>query len=127
MKKRYVIIGLVSFLIVVALFNNHKSQFDVATILGSDKNTIDKRYGIPNCPPKNACEYGDNFDIYYHDNIAYNVTLPPTENLRDYGLYLGSPDFVNDSIGYSKWTITINNREVEVQKFIDYVYIKTKE
>lgn len=101
--------------------------FDVKSLVGSTKDEVSAKWGTAECPPRNACIYGDNREIYYVDGRAANLTLPPVEDLRSYGLDLGAPEFENAEVGVRRWKTTINGRPAEISQFENYVYIKTAE
>jgi hypothetical protein len=100
---------------------------DVQSLIGTTKQKIDIQFGSPNCPPKNACVYDKNFEIFYVGGLAANLTLPPVEDLKSYGLVLGEPEFENQQGGIVRWQTSINGRQAEVSQFENYVYVKTAE
>jgi hypothetical protein len=84
-------------------------------------------WGEPTCPSRNACDYGNAREVYFVGGRAANLTLPPAEDLRAYGLALGAPAFENAAIGLRRWNTTIDGIPAEVSQFENYVYVKTQE
>jgi hypothetical protein len=99
-------------------------KVDIASLIGAKKVDIDALWGEPDCPPKNACVYGEMQEVFFVDGRADSVTLPPTDDLRFYGLDLGKPSFENPDAGLRVWDTEINGRGAEVRQFANYVYIK---
>jgi hypothetical protein len=100
---------------------------DVKKLIGATKKTVDAQYGSPECPPKNACVYGENFEVFYVDGLAANLTLPPVDDLKSYGMELETPAFENPQTGLVVWDSLINGQKAEIRKFKNYVYVKTAE
>lgn len=105
---------------------NSKVSLDAASLIGLSKSEIDEQFGKPQCPPKNACVYGDMFEIYFIDDLAANLTLPPVENVSSYGFIVGAPDFEKDGI-VRRWKIEGKLTSLEVSQFPNYVYVKSSE
>ena len=103
------------------------SPINVPSLIGVSKQVVDKQFGEPECPPKNACIYGENFEVYFVNGSSANLTLPPVDNLASYGLKLEEPEFENPAAAIVRWKTEINGRSAEVSKFENYVYVKTAE
>lgn len=99
------------------------NSIDVASLVATKKAEIDARWGVPDCPPKNSCVYTGGREVYYVNDVAANLTLPPVADLKSYGLELGEPDFEN--VGVKRWKTSINGLPAEISEFENYVYVKT--
>ena len=96
----------------------------VPLIVGMTKDEIDAEWGEPNCPPKNSCEYGDRLSVYYVDGRAANITLPPVDDVAEYGFDVGTPSFENT--GVTRWNVQIDGETAELSSFEDtFVYLRT--
>ncbi|MEM7689577.1 MAG: hypothetical protein AAF291_11195 [Pseudomonadota bacterium] len=97
---------------------------NVPSIIGMTKAAIDAEWGEPNCPPKNSCEYGDRLTVYFVEGRAANVTLPPVDDVNEYGFEVGSPSFENT--GVIRWEIQIGEKPAQLSSFDEnFVYLMT--
>jgi hypothetical protein len=65
--------------------------------------------------------------VFYVDERAANLTLPPVDDLHKYRLNIGAPTFENVEVGIKRWKMSIHGVDAEVSQFADYVYVKTRE
>lgn len=99
--------------------------YDIPSLIGAPKAQIDEMWGAPQCPPKNACVYGEMLEVYFVDEKAANFTLPPTENPRIYGFEVGNP--VWSKAGDSRWEVSLNGSMIELSSFNNhYFYVKSE-
>jgi hypothetical protein len=102
-------------------------SLDVPTLVGEDRATVDAALGKPVCNKVKSglnCDYDANTSVLFAGGKAANFTLPPVNDLRVYGLKLGTPSFQN--VGYvTRWQTVIDNKPAEISSFVDYVYVKT--
>jgi hypothetical protein len=101
-------------------------RHDIPTLIGAPKSAIDAKWGQPECPPKNACVYGDKMEVYFVNGKAANFTLPPASDPSEYGFSLGEPSFTNE--GVKRWDLLLNGMPIEISSFENhYFYVKTRD